>query len=124
MDFFWVSNPTLIFFEIDRNYVSIIITIISNITVLVPHTVICFGHFMPMSHGVSKKVPPIVSPLSLPRTRFSLGVFVVLQAILYQPFFALIRLLQKMMYFQSEKFFSCNVLLVGFNFAVLCICVC
>ena len=31
---FWVSNPTQLFFEIRRNYVSIIVTIISNITVL------------------------------------------------------------------------------------------
>ena len=34
------------FFEICRNYVSIIITIISKITVLVSHNVICFGYFI------------------------------------------------------------------------------
>ena len=33
------------------------ITIISNITVLVQHNVICFGYFIPMSHGVIKKAP-------------------------------------------------------------------
>ena len=50
---------------------------------------------MPMSHGINKKAPLIISlpPLSL--TTFSSGLFVVLQQILYQPPFALIRLLQK-----------------------------
>ena len=32
MEFFGVSNPTQVFSEIGRNYVSITITIISNIT--------------------------------------------------------------------------------------------
>ena len=32
MEFFGVSNPTQVFLEIGRNYVSITITIISNIT--------------------------------------------------------------------------------------------
>ena len=51
---------------------SIIITIISNITVLVSHDVICFGYFIPMTYSVNKKVPPIVPhPLTLPSfTRF------------------------------------------------------
>ena len=40
---------------------SIIITIISNITVLGSHNAICFEHFMPMSPGVNKKAAPIVS---------------------------------------------------------------
>ena len=35
----------------------IIITIISDITVLVQHNVVCFGYFMLMSHGVIKKAP-------------------------------------------------------------------
>ena len=48
--------------EIDRNYVSIIITIISNITVLVSHNAICFGYFIRISHDVNKKAPLIVSP--------------------------------------------------------------
>ena len=60
---------------------------------------------MPMSHGVNKKAPPIVSPQPLPLTRFSQGLFVVLQAILHQHFFALIKLLQKIMHFQSKTNF-------------------
>ena len=47
--------------EIGRNYMSIINIIISNITVLVSHKVIYFGYFIPTSHGVNKKAPPIVS---------------------------------------------------------------
>ena len=56
-----------------RNYVPVIITISSSITVLVH--VICLGYFIPMNHGVSKKAPP------LPLTRFSPGLFIVLQEI-------------------------------------------
>ena len=48
----------------------------------------------------------IVSPLILsPLTRFSPGLFVVLQEKLYQSFFALIRLLQKILHFQSKTNF-------------------
>ena len=46
--------------EIDRNHVSIIISIASNITALVSH-VIGFGCFILMSHGVNKTTPLIVS---------------------------------------------------------------
>ena len=53
----WVSNPTQFFLEKDRNSASIIITIISNIIVLVSH-VICFEYLMSISHCVNKKVPP------------------------------------------------------------------
>ena len=69
---------------------SIIISIISNTTMLLSHNVICFGHFMPMRYGANKEAPTIFSlpPLSL--KRFSPGLFVVLQEILYQPFFGLI----------------------------------
>ena len=49
------------FLEIGRNYVSIIITTISNITVLVSQNVICFEYFMPTSHGVNKKAPPALT---------------------------------------------------------------
>ena len=38
LEFLWVGNPT--FFVICRNYVSIIIAVISNIIVLVSHNVI------------------------------------------------------------------------------------
>ena len=41
---------------------SIIITIVSNITVLVSHSIIFFGFFMPMSDGVKKKTPSSASP--------------------------------------------------------------
>ena len=61
-NFFGFVIPLNIFLEIGRNYVSVIITIINNITVLVSHYVICFGYFISMSHGVNKKTPPIVSP--------------------------------------------------------------
>ena len=83
--------------EIGRNYISIIITIISNITVLVSRSVLCFGYFIPMNHGFNKKAchPP---PLSLTR-------FVVLPELLYRPIFPLIRLLQKIMHFQSKTVF-------------------
>ena len=72
-NFFRLVISLNFFLENDRNYVSIIIIIISsssNITVLVSHNGICFGYFMPMSHGVNKKAPPIhsvhwgISPLS------------------------------------------------------------
>ena len=56
---FCVGNPTW-------NYVSIITTIIRNITVLVSHNVICFWYFMPMRHGANEKTPPIVSPAPPP----------------------------------------------------------
>ena len=46
-----------------------------------------------------------LSPRPLPLTRFSPGLFVVLQEILYQPFFALIRLLQIIMHFKSKTIF-------------------
>ena len=62
-----------IFLEIVRHCVSIIITIISNITVLVSYNVIYFGCFIPMSQGVNKKALPIAfptHPLSQVFTRF------------------------------------------------------
>ena len=39
-------------------------------TVLVSHNVICFRYFMPMSHGVNKKAPTIVSPHPSPLLGF------------------------------------------------------
>ena len=80
----WLSHPTIskfyqpftmdffsffyfIFLEIGSNYImSIIITIVSNIIVLVSQNIIFFGFFMPMIHGVNKKKrflflpPPLV----------------------------------------------------------------
>ena len=59
MEFFRIDNPIyFFFFEIDRNYMSIIITIISNIDVLMSHNIIFFGFFVSMSHSVHKKTPP------------------------------------------------------------------
>ena len=46
--------------EKDRNYVSLIIIIVSNITGLVSHNVIFVGYFMPMHYSVNKKAPPIL----------------------------------------------------------------
>ena len=43
-----------------------------------------------------------VTPPTVPITTFSPGFFVVLQEILYQPSFTLIRLRQKVMNFQSK----------------------
>ena len=69
------------------------------------HTML-FGYFMPMSHGVniwedySNCLPP-----PLPLTRFSPGLFVALQELIYQPSLALIRLLQNIMHFQNKKVF-------------------
>ena len=77
---------------------------------------------MPKSHGVNKKAALIVSPSHLPLTWFLPGSFVVFQELLCQPSFALIRVLKKM-YFQSKTNFSFNLLLVGFDFAALCLCV-
>ena len=78
---------------------------------MVSHNIICFGYFNRMSHGVNKKAPPIVSPSPLTLTRFSPGLFVVLQEILDQPSFALINELQKIMHFQGKTIFLFNLLL-------------
>ena len=84
---------------------SIIITIIGNITVFVSYNAICFGFFMPMSHGINKEASPVVSPAPQPLTRFSPGFFVVLQEILYQHF-TLVRLLQNNSFSKEINFFS------------------
>ena len=68
---FGLVIPLNFFFEIGRNSVSIIITIISNATVWVSHNGICFGYFMPTSHGVNKKATPIFSPTLLPYQVFT-----------------------------------------------------
>ena len=70
----------LFFLEIGRNYImsimSIIITIVSNVTVLVSQNIIFFGFSMPMSHGVNNKTPPSVSPhLPLPYQVFARFVY-------------------------------------------------
>ena len=118
-----VPNPTyfyfylLIYLEICRNYTSVIITIVSNITVLVSHDIIFFGFIMPMSHGVNKKTSSSVSPyLHLPYQVFTK--FVVLQEMHYQISFAVIRLFAKDNAFSKKiRFFSFSSFLVGFDFA-------
>ena len=105
--------------EIGRNYVSIIITIIRDITVL--HNVICFGYFIPMSQGVNKKAPQIVfSHLS------SLPGFHQVCLLIYKKYFANPFLLsdycKKQCIFKVKQCFSFNLLLVSFDFAVLCMC--
>ena len=104
---------------------SIIITIFSNITVLLSHNVICFGYFMPRGHGVIKNAPTIVSLPPFSVTGFSPGLLVVLQEILYQPFFCsdLPDYCKKQCLFKVKHIFSFNLLLVGFDFVVLCLCV-
>ena len=59
-NFFWIGNPTyyyyfFFFLEKGRTYVSIIITIVSNITMLMSHIAIFFRYLMPLSHGVNKE---------------------------------------------------------------------
>lgn len=56
--------------EKDRNYVSLIIIIVSNITGLVSHNVIFVGYFMPMHYSVNKKAPPILFPNPFPQLGF------------------------------------------------------
>ena len=97
---------------------SIIITITSNITVLVSHSVICFGYFMPMSHGVNKKAPPIVSPHPSP-----LPGFVQVCLLFYNKNFLNLLSLwldycKKQCIFKLKQIFSSNLFLVGFDFAV------
>ena len=58
MEFFWIGNPTFfwVFFDIDRNYVLIIITIVINITVLLSYSIIWFGYL--------KTLPKCLAPPS------------------------------------------------------------
>ena len=56
----------LLFFEIGRIYEWIIITIVSNIAVLLSQNVIFFGYLTPNSHGVNKKTSPGASLNLLP----------------------------------------------------------
>ena len=72
---------------------------------------------MPMNYGVNKKTPPVVSLPPFLLSNFLPSLLVVLQEILYQPFFALIRLLRKIMHFQSKTISFFQLI------AVLCICI-
>ena len=66
----------------------LLLLVILLITVLMSHNVIHLEYFMPMSHGVNKKAPTIVSPNPSPKQVSSR--LVILQVIIYQPSFALI----------------------------------
>ena len=52
------------------------ITIICNFTVLVQHSYICFGYFMPMSHNDTRKArqpPSNTSPSLFPKNGYILS---------------------------------------------------
>ena len=124
-----VPYPTYLFtfycLELCRNYMSIIITIIGNNTVLVSHNLILFWFFMSMSHGVKKKRLLQVSPSSsIPPyqcftrficcfTRNTLSTFFCCDQVICERYFI----------FKENKIFPFSLLLVGFDFAVLLICV-
>ena len=61
-NFFGLVIPPFIWRKVE--IVSVLITIASNITVLVSHNVIVifFGCLMSMSHGINKNTPPSASP--------------------------------------------------------------
>ena len=88
MEFFGIGNSTYYFLKIDRIYMSIIITIVSNITLLVLYNIIYSGYFMTMSQTINKNTSPSAS-LHIPLhyqvfTRFAYCL------LLYQPSTALI----------------------------------
>ena len=83
LDFFGLVIPLNFFLEIGRNYVSIIITTIGNITVC---------------HSVNKNAPPVISPTPLPYQVFTRLVCCFTRNI-YHLFFALVRLFQKIIQF-------------------------
>ena len=74
---------------------SILITVISNTTVLKSQNIIFFRFFMYMIHDVNKKAPPSAFSHLPSHTRFSSGLLLVLQEIPCQPFLAVIRLFAK-----------------------------
>ena len=96
-----------------------------------PHNVISFRYFKPMSHGFNKKIPIQVPHPPFPRnsfpvpfTRFSPGLFAVSQEMLYQPFFCSNQIIAKNNAFSKKnKFFlstlCCVVLILLFCFYVL-----
>ena len=93
--------------KIGRNYVSIVVTIISNITVLVPDNFICFGYFMPLSHDVNKKAPTIFFLQPSPLPGFHQVCLLIYKKYFINPFLLWSnKLLQKIMLFQNKaKFF-------------------
>ena len=99
---------------------SIIITIISNITVLVSHSAICCGYFMPTNHGISSKASLIVSPTLLPYevvTRFACCFTRNSLSILFCPDQAIAKINVVL-----KQIFSFNLLVAGFGFDAFCVC--
>ena len=88
----------------------LLLLVILLVTVLVSHNVINFEYFMPMSHGVNKKVPTTISP-NPPSNRFS-------------PACCFCSYLTD--YCKNNSFtkqiFSTNLLLVSFDLDVLYMC--
>ena len=58
MELFWIDIELITIILFWSRKVSIIITIVSDITVLVSHNVILFGYIMPMNYGINKKTAP------------------------------------------------------------------
>ena len=88
MEFFQIDDPSFYFFllfflEIGRNYImsimSVIITIVSNITVLVSQNIVFFGFLCLWAMVSIRRLLQVPPPNSLSPTRFSPGWFVVLQ---------------------------------------------
>ena len=57
---FGLVIPVNSFLKKGRNYVSIVTTFVTNITV--SHNVVFFGYFKPMSYDIIYKTPPSASP--------------------------------------------------------------
>ena len=53
--------PLELFLQKGRDYVSIIIILVSSITVLVSDNIIFLGYFMSLSYGINNKTPPSTS---------------------------------------------------------------
>ena len=75
---------------------------------------------MPMSHGVNRKVPSIVSPDPSPLPGFHQVCCFTRNTI--STFFCFDQIIAKIMHFQGKTNFSFNSLLVGFDFVVLGMC--
>ena len=102
---------------------SIIITTVSNITVLVWQNIVFFDFFMRMSMVSIWRLLQVSPSIFLSLTYFSAGLFVVLQRkgwINLQLFWS--GYLRKICIFEESKIFSFSSLLVVFDFAVLLIC--
>ena len=124
-NFFRLVIQLILFWRLVET-VAIIITIFSNITTLLSDNVISFGYFMPMSYGINKKAPTSVSPPSppFPQPSFHHICLLFYKKDLINLFLLWSsRLLQIIIHFQSKTNFSFNLLMVGFDFAVLYLCV-